>query len=64
MRIVKRIELLSEKLQDLAMNELKEYHLIFNPLTVNEKFNQSDETAEDFSSSLNKSNEIAAQPNL
>ena len=64
MRILKRIELLSELLREIAMNTLKDYHLIFNPLTINEKFNHYDETSSTLSQDSKKLNGMAAQTNL
>ncbi|OFZ25781.1 MAG: hypothetical protein A2381_03420 [Bdellovibrionales bacterium RIFOXYB1_FULL_37_110] len=64
MRIIKRIELLSKLLQKIAMNELKDYHLIFNPLTINEKSSNVDETANRLSTDGKQLNGIAAQTNL
>jgi len=36
-RLLKRISTLSSLFEKLSANELFDYHLIFNPLTVNEK---------------------------
>lgn len=36
-RLLKRIETLSQLFAQVSINDLFDYHLIFNPLTVNEK---------------------------
>lgn len=39
MRLLKRINFLSTLFLDLATTELADFHLVFNPLTANEKLN-------------------------
>lgn len=54
-RLLKRIEILSELFISLATTELSEFHLIFNPLTVNEKLNGESELSESNDHKENKS---------
>lgn len=37
LRLMKRLEMLSKLFSDLSTHDLFDYHLIFNPLTSNEK---------------------------
>lgn len=39
MRLLKRIDFLSTLFLEFTNTELADYHLVFNPLTVNEKLN-------------------------
>lgn len=47
MRLLKRIDMLSKLFLDVAMNELADFHLVFNPLTANEKLNGISELLEE-----------------
>ena len=46
MNLTSRITLLTKKFLALIMNELQDYHLIYNPLTVNEMKLKISETVE------------------
>lgn len=58
MRLLKRIDFLSTLFLDVATTELSEYHLVFNPLTVNEKLNGVSEVSNE--NSQNKKVGVAA----
>lgn len=61
-RLLKRINMLSELFLDLATTELAEYHLIFNPLTFNEKLNGVSELEAENDQKNNKSGYAASSP--
>ena len=46
MRLLSRLAVLSELFLDLATTQLSDFHLVFNPLTVNEKLHGVSELSE------------------
>lgn len=60
MRLLKRIDFLSTLFLDLATTELAEFHLVFNPLTANEKLNGVSEVMNESAHDIKKAGVAAS----